>query len=286
MKRIATIILAVLFIGGTLGCADTLLAASASKRMEKTIPIAEGGSLTIENVNGFVKISEGKAGSVHIVAEKVVKALDEAKARDYLKKVAIRISAKGNAIEVKTHYPRRLKSFFNFGGVSVVVNYTVEVPAGTKLSATSVNGALSVDAPGSVVNGETTNGSITVGAAKLLSASTVNGRIRFRAENIGDVETTNGGIKGEILSLKPARASVATVNGGITLTIRPTAALRVSASNVNGSITCDLPGAAPSKHQLNADLNGGGETLSVETVNGSIKVLRAAPAAAQVGSKK
>ena len=62
------------------------------------------------------------------------------------------------------------------------------------------------------------------------------------------------------------------MNGAVTVTIPAKAALRVEAENVNGSIRSEVAGLSSEKHSLSGDLNGGGATLSIETVNGSINV--------------
>jgi hypothetical protein len=46
----------------------------------------------------------------------------------------------------------------------------------------------------------------------------------------------------------------------------------VEAENVNGGLSSDLPGISRSKHSLQGDLNGGGKTLAIETVNGGIHI--------------
>ena len=114
--------------------------------------------------------------------------------------------------------------------------------------------------------------SIKVGQAKEVAATTVNGPIRFESESVGELSSTNGIIEGRILSLKPGNGKLETVNGSVTVTISSKAALRVEAENVNGSVRSDIPGLSPEKHALAGDLNGGGSTLAIETVNGSIEV--------------
>jgi DUF4097 and DUF4098 domain-containing protein YvlB len=62
------------------------------------------------------------------------------------------------------------------------------------------------------------------------------------------------------------------VNGSVTLSLPRDAAVRIEAENVNGSIRNELPGLHAEKHSLSGDLNGGGGTLSIETVNGGIEI--------------
>lgn len=272
MKKVSIVVIGALLVFGALGCSNCMLAAPVRETVEKTITCGANPSLSVENVNGYLKISEGKAGEISFKAEKVVKARDEAKAKALMEKVKVVVTNEGGKVALKTVYPKHHGSFFSFGGRSVAVNYTIDVPRGTIIDVETVNGAVTLNVPASSIKCETVNGAITVKDGALLSASAVNGAIRFKVESVKKVETTNGSVKGELLSLKPAAGSIETVNGSIKIVVSQKAAFRVSAENVNGSVRSDLPGAKASKHHFVAEFNGGGNTISIETVNGSIKV--------------
>jgi DUF4097 and DUF4098 domain-containing protein YvlB len=260
---------------GLVGCAQQLLGATAKERVERTIPLNKGGTFSLDNVNGKVVVTLAKGDEVHIVAEKTVRAMEEAKAKAGLSKLEVAIESTPQTIRVESRFPKS-QGLFSSAGFSGSVDYTVEVPAGTHIALSSVNGAITVDTPGSQVTCETTNGSVEVVGAELLKAATVNGKIRFDAENIEEINSTNGGIDGTIRSAAPSRGKVGTVNGHVTIALSPKASLRVEAENVNGGLSSDLPGITRSKHSLQGDLNGGGKTLSIETVNGGIEI-RPAP---------
>jgi len=274
MKKVSIVVVVALLVFGALGCSNCMLAAPVRETVEKTISCGANPSLSVENVNGYLKISEGKVGEIGFKAEKIVKAGDEAKAKALMEKVKVVVTNEGGKVALKTVYPKRHGSFFSFGGRSIAVNYTINVPRGTIIEAETVNGAVTIGVSASTVKCETVNGAITVTDASLLSASTVNGAISFKADSVKKVETTNGSVKGEIKSMKPAAGGIETVNGSIKIVVSQKAAFRVCAENVNGSVRSDLPGAQASKHHFVAEFNGGGNTISIETVNGSIKVLK------------
>ena len=119
---------------------------------------------------------------------------------------------------MKTIYPSAKESLLNLGS-SMSVEYTVTVPEGTNLQLSGVNGTITIAVPASEVSCETTNGSIRVEGARLLSATTVNGRIRFDVENVHEVSSTNGSVEGTLRSLKPSGGKVETVNGSVTLSL-------------------------------------------------------------------
>ncbi|MEW6756912.1 MAG: hypothetical protein AB1347_01715 [Acidobacteriota bacterium] len=256
------------------GCTQGILGAAATDRVEKTLAFSDGGTLRLENVNGSVKVTEGKAGEVHLVAEKRVRAVEDARAREVLSQVRVEIEETAGEVRVRTVYPKMKSGGFLNPGASVTVTYALEVPRGTVLQLATVNGSVDVDVAGARVTSETTNGSIGVDRAALLHAATVNGKVRFDVEDVGEVSSTNGGLTGRIRSLKPKGGQLETVNGGIEVTLSAGAALRVEAENVNGSIRSELPGLSRAKHSVRGEMNGGGGTLTVETVNGSIELLQ------------
>ena len=181
------------------------------------------------------------------------------------------VDAGPSAVSVETRYPK-FQGMFGGAGYSVSVAYTVEVPPGTQVSLNTVNGAVRVDAPGSPVSCETTNGSVRVSGAGILKAVTVNGKIEFTAENVDEVSSTNGSVEGTVQSVRPSSGKVETVNGTVTLRLPSATAVRIEAENVNGGVQSGFPALKGSKHSLSGDLNSGGQTLSIETVNGSIHV--------------
>jgi hypothetical protein len=270
MKRLTIATLLALMLVSA-GCAHAILAAAASDREERTLPLDAGGSFSLENVNGDLTVRASTGGKVHLVAEKRARALDQSKAREALDKLKIEVESTPSAIDVKTVYPNATEGFLKTGSF-LSVDYTLEVPEGTVLKYSGVNGTVDIQVPAAEVSCEVTNGSVTVDGAKRLSATTVNGGIGFTADSVDELSSTNGRIEGRLLSLKPAEGKIETVNGSVTMTIPAKASLRVEAENVNGSITSDVPGLSSEKHSLSGDLNGGGATLSIETVNGSISV--------------
>jgi hypothetical protein len=270
MKRaLALAALGLLLTAGA--CTRPILGAVAQDRVEKTLPLAKGGSFSLQNVNGDLAVTLGKEGEVRLVADKKVKALDQERAQKVLGQLEVAVDARPASISVETRYPK-FQGAFGGTGFSVSVAYTVEVPPGTQVSLTTVNGAVRVDAPGSQVSCETTNGSVKVGGARVLKAVTVNGKIEFMAENVDEVSSTNGSVEGTVQAARPSSGKVETVNGRVALRLRADAAVRVEAENVNGSVQSGFPALKGSKHSLSGDLNSGGQTLSIETVNGSISV--------------
>ena len=95
----------------------------------------------------------------------------------------------------------------------------------------------------------------------------------------GDVnlETVNGSVKAEFDELvTDQRVSAEAVNGKIVLLIPADASARVNAETVNGSIDADDFGLEPEKgfvgRDLSGEIGGGDARISLDTVNGSIRI--------------
>jgi hypothetical protein len=145
----------------------------------------------------------------------------------------------------------------------VSVQFTVRVPAGVRFAGRTVNG--NVEAEG--LDGD-------------VQAATVNGGVRLSTAGQAEAETVNGSITaslGRSGGNSPLRFK--TVNGAITVDLPESTSAQLRASTVNGEIETDFPltvkGRFNSK-SVSGALGSGGRELSLETVNGSIR-LRKSP---------
>lgn len=244
------------------------------EEFSKEFPFEKGMRLTVENVNGNITVEEWEKEIIRIEVEKNVKGSSETSAREALSKAKVDIQSVKSGINVRVQNPKCF-SFFSWlwgSGSSVEVTFRIFLPIQARMQLSSVNGSIYVTVRESEINAETVNGQISVNGAKLLTATTVNGRIDFDTENIIKIESVNGSINGKINSEKPRTASVEAVNGNISLRFKEKSNFSLSLENVNGSISCDFKEVEGTKREKSGDINGGGETISVETVNGSIDI--------------
>jgi DUF4097 and DUF4098 domain-containing protein YvlB len=265
MKKRVTGLLA---LGFALFCLAGYLPAQHQEEFARTLPLSSEGSFKLSNVNGEVSISTWKEPKVEIRAIKKTK-----KDAENLKKVTIEVSESAGAVSVETVYPKHENT-----GVSV--DYTIQLPEGVRLeNVETVNGNVNVTGPFSAASAETTNGNIRVeNASGDLKFETTNGDIE--AVNLAgpvEAETTNGGITLDLNALKgDIRAE--TTNGGITVKMGGEVNAELEAETTNGSIFADFPvtvqGLIKSKHHLQGRIGTGGPRLSLETVNGSIRLTK------------
>jgi DUF4097 and DUF4098 domain-containing protein YvlB len=94
-----------------------------------------------------------------------------------------------------------------------------------------------------------------------------------------EAQTVNGSIRAAMKGASPPeRLDFHTVNGGITLDLPDGFAADVEAQTVNGDVSTDFPLTIQGRfgpRRVFGKIGGGGTRLSLETVNGSIRLRRA-----------
>lgn len=238
--------------------ACALIAASAAlaetATFEKTVPLAAGGRVSLENVNGSVAVGVWDRAEVKIAA---VRTADSQACLDDLR---IDVDASPSAVRITTHYPS--SGLFGFSHCSAKVEYTLTVPASARLDEISlVNSSLEIAGVTGGVRGETVNGRIrATGLAGGARLSTVNGSLEVA---IGQLAA------GDAVELE-------SVNGRIELTLPASTAARINAKSVNGAISNDF-GLEAEKHrghghELHGRVGDGGGSVELSTVNGRITI--------------
>lgn len=143
----------------------------------------------------------------------------------------------------------------------VEVTFVVRVPQGIGFAGRTVNGEVEVRSLTGDVEAHTVNGDVDVSTTGFAAATTVNGSIRAamgRSDWSGPLEFE-------------------TVNGSITLELPDGVGADVTARTVNGAIETDFPLTVQgrfSSRRLQGIIGEGGRRLWLETVNGSIRLLR------------
>jgi hypothetical protein len=148
-------------------------------------------------------------------------------------------------------------------GSDVAVDFTVRLPRGVRLGATTVNGGVRVEGASAPVVAASVNGQVdAVTSVGPVSAMSVNGNVHARMRAFADT--------GEV--------SLITVNGTATAELPPQLDADVEATTVNGSINTDYPltitGKFTTRH-AKGTIGSGGRRVHVMTVNGSINLRKA-----------
>ncbi|MHB1313355.1 MAG: DUF4097 family beta strand repeat-containing protein [Gemmatimonadaceae bacterium] len=226
--------------------------------------LAPGGTLRIRDLNGAVSVVPAPDGKTARVTAAAHWRRGDPK-RD-LKFVAL---SEGNdaticvhwgtgtctATQYTNHRAGGILSRIMKQGTDATVDLTVEVPAGTHVDVSTVNGEVAVTAQ-APVHANTVNGSVYVATAiGPVAAATVNGSVDVRMTTLGgagDVraESTNGNVSAYVPQALDAKVTLRTTNGKVT--------------NAFG-----LVAAGARKNRVEGVLGAGSRVVYLRTTNGS-----------------
>jgi hypothetical protein len=229
----------------------------ASDEWTRTYTLAKGGRLEIINVNGAIDVFPAIGAEVQVVARREVRTRTDEEAKARLAKVEMMedVGPEHVRIEMKPGDPSA--GFAPSGRVNI--QYRVNVPAGLVLSFRTENGAVRMENVDGRITAVSTNGPII---GRGLSGTV-------------DASTVNGGIEIGMLALS-GDSKIVTVNGPATLTVPPDIDADLEAAAVNGGVTTHerlpLKASDRTNRRVTGRLNDGGPRISVQTINGGVRV--------------
>jgi DUF4097 and DUF4098 domain-containing protein YvlB len=230
---------------------------------QQTYPLSANGRLSLENLNGGVRIAVWNRDEVQVSAVK------RAYRRERLNEAKIEVNASADAIRIKTIYPDWNQTFTDEHkgryNNPALVDYTVMVPRNVRLESVDlVNGSLDVDG----VEGD-------------VKASSVNGRVTARGlAGEAKLSTVNGNLEATFTKLDEAKPiMLGSVNGNVTLILPSDANAAVRAGTVHGAISnefgLNVQHGDYVGHELNGQLGAGGPRIKLGNVNGRISIKHA-----------
>lgn len=226
--------------------------------------LTPGKTIEILGVNGEVRASSGSGATAEVTATKRGKRSDPAS-------VQIKVEETGEGVTICAIYPnqegdschgRKSRNTRRGDNNDVEVDFNVRVPTGVKFIGRSVNGSVGATGLDADADVSTVNGSVDVSTRGWAEASTVNGDV---TASVGRADWSGP-------------ASFKTVNGTVTVTLPAGVNTDVRASTVNGDIDTDFPLTVTGRfgpRRLNGTIGSGGRSLSLETVNGGIRIRKA-----------
>ena len=225
--------------------------------ISKSFNVEDSSSFRLDNVNGGVDIQSWQEKVIKVIA--TIKADDQ----DDRDRISVNMSQNDRGVSVETRYEKA--SGWGNNHNSGLVNYQVMVPVDVDLAKIElVNGSLTIENVSGEVNVELVNGSVK---ASGLSAD-------------ADISSVNGSIKVEYQQADKElqQIKLETVNGSIKLHLPQTISAAVNAETMHGSLESDF-GLTVKKsmftgRKMKGDIGSGGAHISLDSVNGSIKVLK------------
>jgi DUF4097 and DUF4098 domain-containing protein YvlB len=233
-----------------------------TEEFHQNYPLSPTGRVSIQNINGGVRIAVWNQNEVKVDAVK------KARQREDLDEVKIEVVNTADSVRIKSQYPDREQNFNDQGSRRrnswATVEYVLTIPRKAQLdSAELVNGSLDIE-----------------GAEGDVKAACVNGRIKANGL-MGEVRlsTVNGGIEARIVRLDDSKGvSLNSVNGTIDLIIPGNAGAQVRANTVHGAITNDfglqVNDGEYVGHDLSGQIGSGGPRVRLSNVNGPISIKR------------
>lgn len=233
------------------------------QEFHQTYPFSATGRVSVENINGEVKINVWDRNDVQVDAVKRAfkqERLDEAK---------IEVNVNAEAIRIRTDYPDWDQRFTDDergrNNNPAIVDYSITVPRKARLESIDlVNGSLEING----VEGD-------------VKASSVNGRVIARGLlGVAKLSTVNGGLEATFVNLETGKpVSLNSVNGPLTLIIPSDANAVVRAGTVHGAISNDFGIQVHHGdyvgHELYGQIGQGGPNIRLSNVNGPIRIKHA-----------
>ena len=224
--------------------------ATTEQIFERTYPLQSGGHFLLDNVNGSVQVEGWDRDEVEVRAVKTA----QNDPRD-VHRVQIEVESHPDEVDVHTRYPEG-------EGAGVAVEYHIHVPNRVLLGRVhTVNGSLivrGIDGGGEL---RSVNGDVEVlESSGRFNAKTTNGNVRLELRELGDGAPMN----------------LETVNGSVELGLPRDARADLNVRNMNGDLYSEVPvtstTALPGSRAFHGRLGGGGDAISVRTVNGGIRL--------------
>jgi hypothetical protein len=235
-----------------------LAAGKAQDEWTRTYKVAAGSRLELINVNGRITAEPTDGSEIQLSAERTTKATSDEAAKDLLGRIEMREEVGPDRVRVEVRPPRIS------GPSGHEFKWTVKVPRGVSVDLRTVNGRVQITGLDADVRARSTNGAVT-GVA--LTPTSV------------DAAVTNGGVEIELArAISSGTFDLEAVNGGVSITLPSDSKADIAGRCVNGGISTSGLSletvGEQSRRRLDAKLNGGGARISLETVNGGVRVGR------------
>jgi hypothetical protein len=235
-----------------------IAAGKAQDEWTRSYKVAPGSRLELINVNGRITAEPTDGSEIQLHAERSAKAASDDAAKDLLGRIEMREEVGTDRVRVEVRPPRIS------GPSGHEFKWTVKVPRGVHVDLRTVNGGVRITGLDGEVRARSTNGGIT--GRGLTTASL-------------DAGVTNGGVDIELArAISSGTYQLEAVNGGVSISLTEDSKADIAGRCVNGGISTSGLSletvGEQSRRRLEAKLNGGGARVSLETVNGGVRIGR------------
>jgi DUF4097 and DUF4098 domain-containing protein YvlB len=248
-----------------------------TERVSHTFKIGGNGELQVSNLSGDITITRGGGNDVQVEAIKTARARTAEQASEALQAVRVDFSERGGRAEVKVVYPR--EQFMGNQRVGVSVAYNITAPEGTRISAKSLSGDVTVTGIKGELTVLSTSGDLNISnASRIVSASSTSGNVEvleLRSETPVELRSVSGDII--VRQSRMPRLELNTVSG--TITLHEIQVERVEAQTISGNLELTAALARSGRYDLNSHsgdvritLTGGsGFELDANSFSGNVQ---------------
>jgi DUF4097 and DUF4098 domain-containing protein YvlB len=256
---------AIIVLAGLLtlsGVASTEPGQEFREEFHQTYPLSANGRVSLENINGNVKVAVWDRNEIQVDAVKT------ARREERLAEAKIDIQADADSIAIKTRYPSRTTNWDSDDerryNNPASVEYTLTVPRTARINKIDlINGGLDIEGVAGEVRANLINGRLR---ARQLTGevhlTTINGRMEVTFEQVNDAQ----------------RVSLESVNGSVILSIPSEIGATLKASTVHGDIDNSFGLAVEKGRHVGRNLSGvlgdGRARINLSNVNGNIEIRR------------
>jgi hypothetical protein len=284
---------------GTLPLQRTVKGGSEGE-LSKSFTVRTDGRLVLDVDRGGIRVEGADQNTVEVRVSRKVKRASGSEADRILAEEELVLRQEGNQISVSAKQPPSLRGGLWWGWTrpELEANYEITVPhkfdvrlktAGGDIRVASVQGGVNVRTAGGGlhfddvegnVDGQTQGGSIHAAGCKgelLIKTSGGGITVETFAGPFIQGKTLGGSITADFAAAPKADCVLSTLGGSVTARIPATAAVTLDAHTVGGGAKSDLPvqtEGATDGSTLRGKVNGGGPVLKLETMGGSINVLK------------
>lgn len=243
-------------------------------RETRTFALGASGRLELGNIVGDITVTGGSGTSATVEIVKTARGRTDEDARRGLEAVQVEVEEERGAARLRTEYPQtRGRQTY-----SVSVAYVVRAPAGTRVSATSVSGDITVNGITATVTTDVISGDTEIsGGRDAVTAKAVSGDVTVadaQSSEAVDITSINGNVS--LRGVRASRLRVSGVSGDVTASDVDvdTADIKSMAGDVHFSGALSRGGRytfQAHSGDVELTLGGAGFDLEAGTFSGSIQ---------------
>jgi serine/threonine protein kinase len=268
--------------------------------LSKSFAVGRDGKLMMDVDRGGVHVVGADQDTVEVRVTRNVRRASGSEAKGILADENLVLRQVGNAITITAQEPPSLRGFSGWFWTrpELEANYEISVPrkfelrlktAGGGIKVATVQGGVNARTAGGRldfddvkgnVDGQTQGGGIHAAGCKgelLIKTSGGSITVETFAGPFVQGKTMGGSITADFAAAPKADCVLSTLGGSVTARLPATAAVTLDARTVGGGAKSDLPvqvEGATDGSTLRGTINGGGPSLKLETMGGSIRVLK------------